>query len=157
MCFNEAWSVMSCGSNSVTGSLKKTLSTLLGWNWLKHVRRETKSISRGRRGSGGSPPSEDANVSPSSDGTCRALSRSLLLPTWSRLQITGMGCRLAGLRMAGMCCLHTTAGTLRAPASYRGTFRSEQRAACLRWTFGDGELTSMTGIFPEGWMRRTCW
>ena len=31
-------------------------------------------------------PNEAANVSPSSAGTCRALSRSLLLPTCSRLQ-----------------------------------------------------------------------
>lgn len=38
---------------------------------------------------GNAPPSEAANVSPSSAGTCRALSRSLLLPTCSRLQITG--------------------------------------------------------------------
>lgn len=50
------------------------------------------------------PPSEAANVSPSSAGTCRALSRSLLLPTCIRLQITGE-IRLQGLGSVGSCCL----------------------------------------------------
>lgn len=63
---------------------KRIVSTWMEWNWLKYVHGE-----RSSRNEEEAPPSEDANVSPSSDGTCRALSRSLLLPTWSRLQITG--------------------------------------------------------------------
>lgn len=66
--------------------IKAIVFAWMGWNWLiEYVHRKKKQEKNEEK----APPSEDANVSPSSDGTCRALSRSLLLPTWSRLQITG--------------------------------------------------------------------